>query len=122
MTHRNVCFWTLAVAISLSMAGTRVVAKPTLPTKAKNVRKIVSDGRHNAFAAFVKWQDQYWLAFRKGTGHVARDGDLAVIRSSDTMTWEPSITLDVSGDDRDAQLLATPRRLFLYISLPFYIR
>ena len=116
MTHREVCFWTLAVTISLSMADTRVVAKPTLPTKAKNVRKIVSDGRHNAFAAFVKWQDQYWLAFRKGTGHVARDGDLAVIRSSDTMTWEPSITLDVSGDDRDAQLLATPKRLFLYIN------
>ena len=115
MTHRNFCLM-LAVSISLSLAARCVAAEPAVPAKAKSVRKIVSDGRHNAFAAFVKWRDQYWLAFRKGTGHVARDGDLAVIRSSDTTTWEPSVTLDVSGDDRDAQLLPTPKRLFLYIN------
>ena len=53
-----------------------------LPVTPKSVRTVVSDGHHNAFAAFVRWKDGYWLAFRRGTGHVARDGDLVVLRSA----------------------------------------
>ena len=47
---------------------------------------------------------------------MARDGDLHVLRSKDTRTWTKSTQLDVSGDDRDAQLLPTKDRLFLYIN------
>jgi len=57
-----------------------------------------------------------WLAFRQATGHVARDGDIVVLRSNDTSAWQDSIRLDVSGDDRDPQLLPTKDRLFLYIN------
>ncbi len=79
-------------------------------------RKIVADGHHNAFVAFVRWSDRYWLAFRRGSGHIARDGDMVVQQSTDTERWEPNLTLDVSGDDRDAQLLPTEGRLLLYIN------
>lgn len=88
----------------------------SLPATAKSIRKVVSDGRHNAFAAFTKWKGTYWLAFRKGTGHVSRDGDLVVLRSQDTRKWHDSTKLDVAGDDRDAQLLPAKDRLFLYIN------
>ena len=74
MTSRQVPLCLLAVTICFLMTATSLATEPALPTQAKSVQKIVSDGRHNAFAAFVKWQGQYWLAFRKGTGHVARDG------------------------------------------------
>lgn len=86
------------------------------PVKPSSCRTIVSDGRHNAFAAFVAWQDRYWLAYRRGSGHIARDGDMIVQQSTDAEHWEPNLTLDVSGDDRDAQLLATADRLSLYIN------
>ncbi len=41
---------------------------------------------------------------------------MVVQRSTDTEHWELSITLDVCGDDRDAQLLPTKERLFLYVN------
>ncbi len=88
----------------------------SLPATAKSTRKVVSDGRHNAFAGFTKWKGTYWLAFRKATGHVSRDGDLVVLRSQDTKEWYDSTKFDVAGDDRDAQLLPTENRLFLYIN------
>jgi len=78
------------------------------------VRAVVSDGKHNAFTAFVRWRDAYWLAFRKGGAHGSRDGDLIVLRSVDTKTWTEALRLDVLPDDRDPQLLATDKRLFLY--------
>ena len=84
--------------------------------KPRSVRKVVSDGRHNAFAAFARWKGEYWLAFRTGTGHVARDGDLVVLRTRDTKEWQNSVTFDVAGDDRDPQLLPTETRLYLYIN------
>ena len=102
--------------LTLAVARPSLAANPELPAQPSGVRTIVSDGRHNAFAAFVKWKGDYWLAFRKGTGHVSRDGDMAVLRSRDTKTWKPSVTLDVSQDDRDAQFLVTDDRLFLYIN------
>lgn len=79
-------------------------------------RSIVSDGRHNAFATFARWRDEYWLACRNGTGHVSRDGNIVVRHSHDTRAWRKCARLDVSGDDRDPQLLPTEERLFLYIN------
>jgi len=78
------------------------------------VRAVVSDGKHNAFTAFVRWKDAYWLAFRKAEAHNSGDGDLIVLRSADTRTWTEALRLDVLPDDRDPQFLATDKRLFLY--------
>ena len=87
-----------------------------LPAAPRRVDKVVADGRHNAFASFTKWKSQYWLAFRKGSGHIARDGDVVVLSSSDAHGWEEVIRFDVGGDDRDPQLVATGERLWLYIN------
>ena len=38
-----------------------------------SVKRVVSNGRHNAFAAFTKWKRDYWLCFRSGTGHGSTD-------------------------------------------------
>ncbi len=87
-----------------------------LPLEADNIRTIVDNGWHNAFAAFTKWQDKYWLAFRQGSGHIARDGDIVVQDTADLKQWQECQRFDVWGDDRDAQLLPTKDRLWLYIN------
>jgi hypothetical protein len=86
--------------------------EPTIqPTE---VRKVVADGKHNAFTAFIRWKDAYWLSFRKAESHGSRDGDLIVLRSTDAKNWTEALRLDVLPDDRDPQFLATEKRLFLY--------
>jgi len=95
-------------AIATGADGTPGLVQPL------SVKRVVSNGRHNAFAAFAKWKNNYWLCFRSGTGHGSTDGDIVVLRSSDTKAWTEVMRQDVQGDDRDPQLLATPKRLFLY--------
>jgi hypothetical protein len=84
------------------------------PVKPLEVRTVVEDGKHNAFTALVQWDDAFWLAFRKATGHNSGDGDVIVLRSTDAKDWTEASRLDVLPDDRDPQFLATPDRLFLY--------
>lgn len=80
----------------------------------RSVRKLVADGKHNAFTALVRWQDHYWLAYRAGVDHNSAQADLVVLRSADGKDWHKAFTLDVLPDDRDPQFLATDKRLFLY--------
>lgn len=80
----------------------------------REVRTIVADGKHNAFTAFVRFRDSYWLAFRAAAAHNSSDGNIRVLRSSDAKTWTESFVLDVEPDDRDPQFLVTEKRLFLY--------
>jgi hypothetical protein len=87
-----------------------------LPVQPRDVTKVVADGKHNAFASFVQWQGRYWLAFRQGSGHIARDGNLIVLSSCDAKTWEEAIRFDMGGDDRDAQLVVFAGRLWLYFN------
>jgi hypothetical protein len=78
------------------------------------VRKAYGDGKHNAFTAFVKWKGAYWLAFRNGTSHGSRDGDIVLLYSTDARSWQERKRFNVWPDDRDPQMLATDERLFLY--------
>ena len=48
---------------------------------------VVADGWHNAFAALTAWNGRYWLAYRRGSGHTARDGVIVVLVSNDLLTW-----------------------------------
>ncbi len=82
--------------------------------KARDIRKVVADGQHNAFTALVRWQGSYWLAFRKAAAHNSSDGDLVVLRSKDAEKWEQVHRVNALPDDRDPQFLATDSRLFLY--------
>lgn len=104
------CVLLLAVA-SASVSAAEPATPMVQPT---DVRTVVADGRHNAFTAFTRWQDQYWLAFRTAKAHNSADGDLVVLRSKDAREWEEALRLDVLPDDRDPQFLNTGGRLFLY--------
>ncbi len=84
------------------------------PVKPKEVRKIFGDGKHNAFVAFRKWKDEYWIAFRHAESHGYGEADLIVLRSKDAADWKEAARINVLPDDRDPQFLATEKRLFLY--------
>lgn len=82
--------------------------------KPREVRKVFADGKHNAFTALAKFQDQYWLAFRTGKDHNSKDGDIVVLRSEDAKTWTEALRQSAGGDDRDPQVLVAGKRLILY--------
>ena len=80
------------------------------------IEPLVADGCHNAFASFVKWRGRYWLAYRRASGHTARDGEIVVLFSADTKEWTEVIRFDLGGDDRDPQFMVFGDRLWLYIN------
>lgn len=84
------------------------------PVKAREVRKVFGDGKHNAFTAFRKWKGAYWLAFRHAASHNAAEGDILLLRSEDAQNWKEAMRFNILPDDRDPQFLATEQRLILY--------
>jgi len=87
---------------------------PKAPVQPREVRKVVGDGKHNAFTALAKFRGQFWLAFRAAKDHNSGDGDLVVLRSKDGRDWTEAFRLNAAPDDRDPQFLVTEKRLFLY--------
>ena len=77
---------------------------------------VVADGWHNAFAALTAWNGRYWLAYRRGSGHTARDGVIVVSVSSDLLAWEEVALFQTGADDRDAQWVVFNGRLWLYFN------
>ncbi len=52
------------------------------------VQKIYSDGNHNAFTSLIKFNDNYYCAFRSGERHVyGKNGAIKIIVSDDAKTW-----------------------------------
>lgn len=72
----------------------------------QSVQKIWDAAPHNAFPDMVRFQDQWYVAFREADDHmVYGDGNLRVIRSADGLTWESAAEFDRAGEDmRDARL------------------
>jgi len=91
-----------------------ITAEEHQRVKPRDIRRVVDNGKHNAFTAMVRWKGDYWLSFRSATDHGTKDGDLIVLRSSDAEQWSEALHLNVLPDDRDPQFLATSQRLFLY--------
>ncbi len=91
--------------------------KSTGLVKPHDIRRVVADGKHNAFTALVKWKDAYWLAFRKAADHNSKDGDVVLLRSTDFENWTEARRFNFGSDDRDPQFLTTDKRLFLYDAL-----
>jgi len=84
--------------------------------KLENVKKIYSDGRHNAFTGIVNFKDQYFLVFRNGTGHISFDGKIKILTSKDLEKWEHTAELCApDGHDlRDPKIIKFQNRLLLY--------
>ena len=73
------------------------------------VRKIWDKAPHNAFTDLLRWNDQFYCAFREGRGHVSTDGKIRVLESKDTDVWEPTALIALAGYDlRDAHVSVTP--------------
>lgn len=77
--------------------------------------KVWDIGNHNAFTDMIRFNGEFFLTFREGTGHVPEsttgvgDGTVRVLRSQDGKTWESAVLLRRDGFDlRDAKLSITP--------------
>ncbi len=75
----------------------------------KSIRKIYSDGRHNAFTDLEYWKGHYYAIFRNSGRHAMPGdyGDVLVIRSPDLESWDLCARLSAGSDhdDRDPALL-----------------
>ncbi len=84
-------------------------ASPSLKVELLAVKKIWDQAPHNAFTDLVRWNGQFYCAFREGRGHVSTDGRIRVLRSRDTDVWRPCEPVVMEGYDlRDAHLSVTP--------------
>jgi len=85
------------------------------------VRKICSDGRHNAFTGLGFFDGRWFLAFRNAPGHGGVDSRQMILASDDLREWRiaheyrrPDEPDGTRHDYRDSYLLADGRRLLLY--------
>ncbi len=79
------------------------------------VRRIYSDGWHNAFTDFQLFKGRYYVCFRNGLSHVSPEGKAVVIASDDLATWKRAgVPVNTAGDDRDPHMVAAADRLFVY--------
>ncbi len=105
--------WILIALIGLQTAV--VSAGTPLEVKLLDVTKIWDAAPHNAFTDLVRWNDQFYCAFREGRGHVSADGRIRVLSSKDADAWNSTGSIELAGYDlRDAHLSVTPdNRLML---------
>lgn len=99
-------------------------ADSELPPRVKvsNVRRAFDNGEHNAFTDLIRWEDQYWLAFRScAEGHpVSSKGAVLVLSSPDAKVWTEAYRLTVPGHDtRGPHFLAFDEKLFLFVGAIF---
>lgn len=73
------------------------------------VKKIWDRAPHSAFTDLIRWNEQFYCAFRVGRGHVSTDGKIRVLESKDANLWESAALVALEGYDlRDAHLSVTP--------------
>jgi hypothetical protein len=85
------------------------------PVKPLEVRKVFTNGKHNAFTALRRFKGDLYLAFRAGGAHNSAEADVLVLRSKDGKEWKEAKRVNVAKDDRDPQMVVTDKSLLLYI-------
>lgn len=74
-----------------------------------SVTKIWDKGEHNAFTDLIRWRGQWYCTFREAKAHVGGDGQVRVLASADSQTWESVALIAEHGVDlRDPKLSVTP--------------
>ena len=94
------------------------VASAAVPLKVEllDVEKIWNAAPHNAFTDLVRWNDQFYCAFREGRGHVSTDGRIRVLSSKDANAWTSTGLVELAGFDlRDAHLSVTPENKLMLL-------
>lgn len=72
-------------------------------------RRIWDKAPHNAFTDLIRFQGQWFCAFREGTTHVSGDGALRIIASIDGQQWNSAALIESPNSDlRDAKLTVAP--------------
>ncbi len=99
--------------LGLSLATNPVSAQTVEPT---SVRKLFSDGKHNAFTALIHFKEFYYLAFRNAPSHGYGEADIVLLRSKDAETWTEMRRFNILPDDRDPQFLVAGDRLMMYVN------
>lgn len=96
-----------------------IAAYPAVVTEGKilGVKKIWSEGEHNAFTDLIRFQNRWLCTFREGGNHKSPNGDVRVIESDDGEHWKSAALLKEEGIDlRDPKFCLTPDgRLMLII-------
>lgn len=91
----------------LSAAGASNL--PGVEARLLTANKIWDQAPHNAFTDLVRWHDQFYCAFREGSGHVSSDGTIRVLHSEDGRRWNSIASVAKKGYDlRDADLTIMP--------------
>jgi len=102
------------ILLAASCAVLPVTARADELVKPLEVRKVFTNGKHNAFTAMRSFQSDLWLAFRAGDSHNSPTADVLVLPSKDGKDWQQAHTFDAAKDDRDPQMVVTEQRLLLY--------
>ncbi len=58
-----------------------------------------NEAEHNAFTDLIKYNGNYYCAFREGSSHQSFDGKLKIVISADSKTWKNFGLLSITGKD-----------------------
>ncbi len=97
-------------------AETAKMEKKMNEVRVIRARKIYSDGCHNAFTTLAAKDGAIYLAFRSAVNHMAKDGSIRVLKSSDNgENWKPFALISKPGYDlRDPHLMNFKGELHLF--------
>ncbi len=109
MKHRSIQHRNNGIAFALALMLTFIL-NDYIQAQAIEAYRIYADSNHNAFTSLVKFDDNYYCAFRSGERHVyGRDGIIKIIRSRDARNWSDHQIITLPGYDlRDPKLSITP--------------
>ncbi|MBC7367841.1 MAG: exo-alpha-sialidase [Undibacterium sp.] len=101
---KRLTLFAVTLAILLPLASH---AAPT--AEVLEVRKIWSEGAHNAFTDLIRWDGRWWCTFRESEAHVGGDGAIRILVSADGAKWKSVARLTEKGIDlRDPKLTVMP--------------
>ncbi len=104
------------LTLLFALAST-AVAVDTPDVDVTNIRRVFSNGDHNAFTDLVRFRDRYYLTFRScPDGHMVHPtASIIILASDDLQSWRQVHRFAVKHrDTRDPHFLVFQDRLFVY--------
>ncbi len=82
---------------------------PQIPEDSIKVTRIWDNDKYCSFTSLVKYQGEYYCAFREGVGHGGDNGSIRILKSLDATNWKEAFFLSHTGFDlRDPNLSVMP--------------
>ncbi len=102
------------LALQLSFP-VKAVKKAASKAEIVSLKTVWNLAPHSAFTDLVRFQDQWFLAFREGGKHASADGAIRILSSRDADHWQTAALVKYPvADLRDPKIVETPdRRLML---------